>query len=671
MKKLLSILILTAILLSCCACAKQVPAQTAPIVRDEHDMTVQELYGHIDQTQPVDGVYKLWNKEGIAQLSQHPDASFEILCDIDLEGATLAPIPEFTGALNGGNFVLKNFTLAGSGESIGFVAINEGQIQNLLLENVTLTPGSDAKNIGLLAGENRGSILRCNISGAIAVETAGEAACGGITGVNTGSLNSIAATVDMTYTAQPGAFVGGLVGKTRGGTVEYCENHGKLTVTGQNKTTGLFAGDAVDTVFVSCVFGGADNSLDGKYFTNFTGNPDDDELAVAENALWRDNASVPPLPDNVMAVRQKVVDAMYDMCTVEWKVKQDLVHTCTCQLESCHGTYSELYTYYGVPYNHKRSSLARFTYCQDENGYLQDWIYGLDSYDGFDIYMGNDCSAALQQAWLTVCNDAVFTSTRQMPEVYGKGTIAVGDYVCDFELQPVVINSVTYRLTDQYVLATDYQVMMESYAAMRPGDAIVNQVEAGGHTRMIASYPVVVRDQEGKINANYSYVLTHEQGAGMMDEENMSYTSCRVNYKYTFANLYEKWYCPITNKTLLTGEMETPTATLEGGCGGYAGMYTGKVQANYSLDYVTLKITDDKGDVLLEKPFFPTVQKISDYGGMDFAARAYVDSMDIADLAMFLPYVSFTQGQTYHYTVTANLATFDNIVVNEGSFTYG
>ena len=89
------------------------------------------------------------------------------------------------------------------------------------------------------------------------------------------------------------------------------------------------------------------------------------------------------------------------------------------------------------------------------------------------------------------------------------------------------------------------------------------------------------------------------------------------------------------------------------------------------LDAVTLKITDAKGNVVLEKPFFTTVQDPDYYGGLDFAARSYVDSMDIADLARFLPEVSFIQGQEYSYTVTANLATFDNIVVNEGSFIYG
>ena len=671
MKKLISVLMIAIILLSLCACDKQ--ANTAPQTTFAPD-SPEAMFGHIDQTKPLDGVYQIWNAEGVKFMMTKPDAKIQILCDIDMGGAVLSPIAEFTGELNGGNVSISNFTLQGTeGESFGFVTVNKGVIHDLIISNVTFLPGKNVKHFGALVGSNEGELARCTVSGTMAVsEAADQADCGTVVGTNTGTVKNINATVDVEYTASGSANVGGIVGSTQGGAVEYCESHGKLTVTGQNKTVGLFAGQAAGVVFNTCVFGGADNSLDGKYFTNFTGNPEDDELAVALDALWRDNACVEPLPESNMALRQKVVDAMYDMCSVKWRVKQDLVHTCTCLLDGCHGTYSEMYTYYGVPYNHKRSSYARFAYCLDEEGYLQDWMYDLPSFNGFDMYIGSDCSAAVHQAWMTVSNSVYFTSTRQMPEIYGKGPLTVGNYVCDFELQPVVINGNTYRLTDQYINATDYQVMMESYAAMRPGDAVVNQVEAGGHTRMIASYPVVVRDQAGKISADYSYVLTHEQGAGhYLDEEMTQYSSCKVNWKYTFGNLYQKWYVPIACPELVEGKMDTPEAILEGGCSGYAGMFTGVVNSNFMLESLTLKIQDENGNVLLDKPFFTTVQHPDYYGGMDYAARSVVLSADMADLARFLPAVNFTQGREYSYTVTANLATFDNIVVNEGSFTYG
>ena len=155
MKKILSIVLLIAILVSLCACAKK-PAATEPsatemIVKDELKMSPEELYGHIDQTVPVEGIYKLWNTDGIKLIAQHPDATFEILCNIDLEGATLAPVPEFTGKIIGGYFTLKNFKIQGGAEeNFGFVGVNKGSIDNLYFDGVTLIPGTSAKNIGMV-----------------------------------------------------------------------------------------------------------------------------------------------------------------------------------------------------------------------------------------------------------------------------------------------------------------------------------------------------------------------------------------------------------------------------------------------------------------------------------------------------------------------------------------
>ena len=448
------------------------------------------------------------------------------------------------------------------------------------------------------------------------------------------------------------------------------ENHGALTVSGTNKTVGLFAGSAENVVFSDCVFGGSDNSLDGMLFTNFTGN-EDDELTVATNAKWRDNACIEPLSDKVKAVREKTVKAMYDLCTVEWRVPRDLVHTCYCQLSGCHGSYSNQYTYYGAPYNHKSCSVSRINYCLNEDRTIQDWFYDLDSYDGFDIYIGSDCSSTVQQAWWAVSNSTNTGNTSGIPAAYGKGTIAVGDYTCDFELKKETRDGVTKTWTAQYIEATEEQVMLESYAAMLPGDAVVSHYKEGGHTRMVASFPVVIRDQEGKIDPVYSYVLMHEQGSTWIDEEKMITSSCKTNEKYTFASLYGNSYVPVTCEELLTGELEPAQAELLDGCEGYAGMFTGKVQANYHLDYVKVTVTDEQGKVVMDHPIFPTAQKADDYGNGYFTGRSYTDSMYMADFAAALTTVKFQEGKDYQYTITASLATFEQIVVHEGSFHYG
>lgn len=671
MRKFLSVLMVFAILLCCCACAAGSGTQATEETIDP-DLaglaadTPEEMYGHIDQTVPIDGYHKIWSPEGVRFMTEHPGEKYELLCTIDMEGAVLSPIREFTGTIKGGNFYIQNFTVQGGDEAdFGIIAVNKGTVQNIVFENVTFLPGSNAKNIGSLAGRNEGKLNRCTVDGELVIESAPEGtACGGVVGYNTGSLATVVATVGVTYTAPGAAKVGGLVGVAQGGTVEYVENHGALTVTGSNKMTGLFAGQATDVVLTDCLFSGPDNSVDGKLFTNFTGNAEDDELVVALNAKWRDNAHYEPLPEKVAAVRQKAVDTMYTLCSIEWRVERDIAHSCNCNLTNCHGIYNADYVYYGIPYNHKSAPLSRVEYCLDENGYVKDWFYDMDSFDGFDLYFGGDCSSTVQSAWWTVSNSVDFQSTLFMPEAYGRGTIAVGDYKCDFIMSGK-------QLSEEYILANTEEDIYEAYATMRLGDALVCRNEDGGHTRMAAADPVIVRDQQGKIDPAYSYILIHEQGSPMEDHVNKVVSSCKVNYPRNFLQLYHNWYIPVTCEEFLTGEMETPEAKLENGCGGYAGMYTGTVQANYHLASVTLKIMDSEGKTVLEHPFFTTSQKNDDYGNHYFSARNYMDHLILADLATVLSHVSFRLGESYSYTLTANLATFDDIQVHEGSFTYG
>ena len=166
MKKLICIVLTLAVLLSCAACAKkQTDEKTAAMETTIDRSSPEGMFGHIDQTVPVDGVYKIWSAVGVLNMVNHPDAKFELLCDVDMQGAVLAPIGSeqtpFTGSIEGTNYNIMNFTVQGSGESFGFVAVNKGSIQNLRLQNVTFLPADNAKFIGTCAGINEGNISRC------------------------------------------------------------------------------------------------------------------------------------------------------------------------------------------------------------------------------------------------------------------------------------------------------------------------------------------------------------------------------------------------------------------------------------------------------------------------------------------------------------------------------
>ena len=683
MKKIISILALVAVLFSLCACGADPTPQvetTQPAVEETSPVlpsmnnglpTNEEKFGHINQFEPIDGVYKIWNPEGVKNIANHPEGTFELLCTIDMEGAVLAPIgtedKPFTGDLKGANFFLQNFTVqGGEEESFGFIGVNKGTVRNLVLENVTFIPGGNAKNIGAVVGLNEGTVNRCTVnSGVMTVEAAPEGAnCGGIVGMNLATLTNTTARVDLAFNAETAANVGGIAGTAKGGTLEFVNTEGKLDIVGNNKTAGLFAGYAEGAVFNKCAFTGASNRLNGELFLNFTGNAQDNEREVALEALWRDN-SREELPENVRALRNKVVQAMYELGTVEWHVKEDVVHSCTCQLSACHGTYNKLYTNYGTPYNHKSSSLARMKYCLGDDNVMDDWVYEMERYDGFDNYFGTDCSSSVWQAWVTVSNSVTFWTTSYMMPAEGMGTIPVGDYVCDFKLTGSPL------LTQKYLDANDEQTIYEAYGQIRAGDAYTYLVKEGGHTRMAAEDAVVVRNQDGLIDPDYSYVISHEQGMSTMSSEELTFSSWRINYKYTFSNLYFDTAIPLTCEELLTGEMEPVEATLEGACDGYVGMFSGTVKSNYNIDSVRLTITDSAGQEILNHPMWVSVVKTEDWGGNAMNTRSINFDYDMTNFAIVLSQLALEKGETYAYTVTAGLSTFDQIVIHESSFVYG
>lgn len=683
MKKWIALLLLLAVLISCCACAGESANQETTEPSGEAteevtetteasgisaDLSPEALYGHIDQTKPMDGIYKIWNKDGVLNMVNDPAGSFEILCDIDMEGAVMTPIGSvnqpFTGSIKGGNYTVSNFTVAGGGDgAFGLVAVNKGKVRNVVLDNVTFQPDAAAKDIGSLAGINEGQLTNCIITnGTMAVEAAAEGAnVGGIVGTNTGEVSITKVTVDVTCTAPGAANVGGVAGYAEGGTLKFVDTNGALVITGSNKTAGLFAGTAKNVNFNSLAFVGAANTVDGVLFTNFAGT---EENVVAEDCVWRDNDKEEISPES-RALRDKVVQAIYDLGSVKWKVRQDVTHSCYCQLSSCHGSYSTQYTYYGVPYNHKCSPTARMEYCIDEEGYLKDWVYDLESLDGFDMYFGTDCTGAILQAWWTVSNSVNFYNTGSMGAYYGWGTIPVGDYEWNMPLS-------SKNYTDVYIEATDEQVMYEAYGQMRAGDAYVYRIDVGGHARMAAEDAVVVRNQDGLINPEYSYVISHEQGASYRNDETKEISTFRLGYKYTFANLYYDWAIPVTIEELITGEMEPVECELVGGCDGYAGMFTGTVETNYCIVSVDINLTDSKGNVVLNKPMFATsTSKYTEFGSNDVASRSLTTDYDMGYFATCLRDISFAQGETYHYTFTVNLTTGDSIQIKDGFFEYG
>lgn len=681
MKKLISIVLLIALVISCCACGKgpakdeaetiTVPNYEEVVAAYEAEQaagkaTPEQLYGMIDEMTPVDGVYKIWSAKGVQNMADHPDADFEFLCSIDMEGATVRPVGSkdkpFTGTINGQNNILSNFTISESnGGYMGFIGYNQGTVSDIKLEEVTIVADANTKYIGGMAGYSEKNLRSVTVNGTMLVENAAEGAvCGAMAGYICADVVNSNSDVDITYTAAGSATIGGCVGVADGMHAEFSENYGALVVSGSNKTVGLIAGVGKNVDLYNVAFLGEKNEVEGKLCTEYFGQVENHTI---EAVYVRDNTPN-PLPENQQAVRDKVVDAMYAMATVQWTTSQDLYHDCHCLLAVCHGAYKKGQLHIGIPYNHYSTTLNRFMACFDENNVGKEWLYDMPSIEGFDTYFGNDCSGAVQAAWWTVSTTTDVQYCENMQPVRAKyGCIPVGEWPSDVEV------ATGEDSKDVVTALADMNVWYEAYAQVRHGDAYVHIGKDGNHTRMAQEDAVVVRDENGLINGDYSYIITVEQGApATMDPY---FCSWRYDYKYSFKNLVMAGYLPVTCIELVTGETDPIDCKLVGGIEGRGGMTVGEIQSNYNIDTVTLQIVDSQGDVAFDHTLNPNAMYRSDFGCTDMGIRNVAKNFHLSKFATPLSYADLELGESYTYTISTLLSTGDVIVLTEGNFTNG
>lgn len=684
MKKLICAILAFVIVLSFCACG-QTPAEpvetTEPSVPEttevldggyKYDTEVSEATkpdcSNINEFEPnEDGVYQIHTPEGLMNMINHPDGSFELLWHIDMGGVKWTPVGSkaepFTGSIEGGYFTVSNFVIdtPNADGDMGFFGTFAGDVKELNLADVTITTTADTQRAGLWCAHNDdGKFLRCDNSNSMmtVAEAAENAAIGAIVGVNEGSFRNGTMDVSLTVTASGNADVGGIAGYASDGKIQFIKNEGFIEVTGSNKNVGLFAGSVEeDAEIKGCVFLGEKNTIDGIRFEDYVGIGNRKNVL---DCLYRDNNK--PAMDPVIQQKRDIAEAaMRAMGTISWTVPEDMHYSCTCAIPSCAGIHKAGYEIRGIQYNHKCGSLARLEYVLDENNVLHEWAM-TGEYDGFDCYIGNDCSTSLLQAYWHVSADLDFDSTNYQLPAQNMGTVPVGDWEWDLGYIP------TYN--DAYIEATGEQRMYEAYACLRKADFIVGRFEEGGHTRMIAEDAIVIRNEDGLIDGMESYLVIHEQGAERTLEPYFS--SWNIDYRISFSGIYLDWYVPATIEEFVTGEFEEPMAELRGGLNGKLGLTTGTVYSNFFLDSVEMIIVDSDGQEVFNKRMFTTVSKLyDDSNHLDLVIRQNNHEYDLGHFAVPLQKVMFEPGESYHCTVTAYVGSGDSFVVKEFNFTNG
>lgn len=156
-----------------------------------------------------------------------------LTADLDLTGSDFTSLPTFGGTFDGGGHTISGLTFDGDGSNEGFFRYvqESATVKDLHIEG-TLTPTGSKKNIGGVAGSNRGQILSCTFAGTIDAQTN----VGGIVGINeeTGSIysSSVSGSISGTHST------GGVVGRNLGQIIN-CSNEAEVNTGEQEEGTTL------------------------------------------------------------------------------------------------------------------------------------------------------------------------------------------------------------------------------------------------------------------------------------------------------------------------------------------------------------------------------------------------------------------------------------------------
>lgn len=190
--------------------------------------------------------------------------------------------------------------------------------------------------------------------------------------------------------------------------------------------------------------------------------------------------------------------------------------------------------------------------------------------------------------------------------------------------------------------------MFEAYSLLEPADAIItHRLEVDDkHGRLVNNNPVIVRNADGTIDGDKSYVTVIEQTSVFKKNAPVS-TTFFVNQKYTFNNLFNTGYIPVTCSELVTGLYEKPeiSITPEIKASDITGKekFTNMFESNYNIVWVKVEVIDSNNNTIYSQTKFPTP--------MGYAP--YLTGYPMASFNESLTFVSSLKGGEYTYNISA------------------
>lgn len=363
-------------------------------------------------------------------------------------------------------------------------------------------------------------------------------------------------------------------------------------------------------------------------------------------------------------IRAMAVKAMYDELSIEWYSKDGFEYSKTGVAEGRVFSYPALSAFAGVPYANGSSGLFHWLLFYDmRTGELKPFDTDL-----LVDTLGNTCYAGVTWGWAAVVGKSIgWGTTNQMTPQ--NGAILVGDYDIG-----AVGNTYKDHPTDVICRENGEQKMYAAYAQVKPADGLLYiPAGDGNHIRMAISDAVVVKNADGTINGVESYVLYQDQATGHLSadyirdvEDRKRHFAGNTSEKFTFADMFNKGYIPITMK-IFTGEeaYEEPKAEVKGLKDGMTFQEINKLSAtdNFRMCYFRAKVTDGNGKVVGENLYILKRSELEqDKLCYAFPLRNCLQAKTLKG--------DLETGETYHMTVETQDATGTMYTLIDQDFVY-
>ena len=298
-----------------------------------------------------------------------------------------------------------------------------------------------------------------------------------------------------------------------------------------------------------------------------------------------------------------------------------------------------------------------------------------EPYDGWKTF-GNQCSIGAYWGWGRVMNSAAYTWTQ--------GIVAKNNFVMlgnlkvrdkDGNLIPIqnatrnwsnnASNSSNYG-TDECIKDNSEQDLYEAYALMKKGDGMVYYTTAG-HVIMATCDAVVVRDANGKIDGEKSWITITDQAQTWYEATNDQGDAYEykggVNVKNTFKQLVKGNYVPFTYKEF-TGEDPFEATECKFSYTGtsikVSSLWTSSVTSNYGISDVYIMVYDSNGNEVYKHAVRCTQASTFELKIIEKAPKKVPTVETWGTL-------EFAEGETYTVEIAAQLSTGERPIVYTGA----